>query len=487
MKVNNSIIRRLFKIKTHLFIFFLFVIIILLIKRNFKNKGIKYKSHKNKIVNQIISTTNFQVKNDNQLSSSIYTYPNLLKCQNNYDSSILNENDRENYNIEAHKSLHNLRIVRGILLFYPALQYEYFEQEFRWLYRSWVEMQKHEPTLWRTDLIIFLDHNLYLTTKKTTFQEFNCSINNIRKTKMDEPMCTIFDYVGIKSRNITSYNKEELDKINSEDVFRILYKNIDIFNENEEHFWKFYGKLKEITSYNYLDSIIMAFDGYKYFKNNFDFLLRTDMDIFLTPLFAKWLPLNCNDFITGGGAFGHDFNMKRLNKAAKYMNLEFLNIRNLGSTWYSTPAQIRIVSYYTLVSMAYLNSEEFSEPERQSKVGTILWPEWHYGVLLLYGQCIAMNHLIATKQITVKKLDNLIDYSSDNEGSIFSKVHIHVYHGDTIFSKFYFRDGRYDNMTLPRGDFNQIKYYCLNIALESKRKSSLEIHQMFQNVSKLKN
>ena len=66
--------------------------------------------------------------------------------------------------------------------------------------------------------------------------------------------------------------------------------------------------------------------------------------------------------------------MKRLKKAAKLMNLEFGEIRNLGSTWYSTPAQFRIVSYYTLVSMIYISNEEFSEPERQGKVGTILWP-----------------------------------------------------------------------------------------------------------------
>ena len=117
----------------------------------------------------------------------------------------------------------------------------------------------------------------------------------------------------------------------------------------------------------------MAFDGYKYFKNNFDFLLRTDMDIFLTPLFGKWLPLNCNDFVVGGGGYSHDFNMKRLKRISGDLHLKFENLRNMGSTWYSTPAQFRLVSYYTLISMAYISAEEFSETERQGKVGTILW------------------------------------------------------------------------------------------------------------------
>lgn len=42
--------------------------------------------------------------------------------------------------------------------------------------------------------------------------------------------------------------------------------------------------------------------------------------------------------------------------------------------WYSTPTQFRLVAYLTLVSMTYISNEEFSEPERQGKVGTILWP-----------------------------------------------------------------------------------------------------------------
>jgi hypothetical protein len=101
----------------------------------------------------------------------------------------------------------------------------------------------------------------------------------------------------------------------------------------------------------------------------------------------------------------------------------------------------------------------------------------------------------------VQKHDQLLDYSSSDDGSVFQKVslaigkfnaslyffyfcqvHIHVYHGDTIFSKFYFRDGLYDNFTLPQGDFNEIKFYCLTIALESKRLNSSDMYKMFKKV-----
>lgn len=60
--------------------------------------------------------------------------------------------------------------------------------------------------------------------------------------------------------------------------------------------------------------------------------------------------------------------------------------------------------------MSYLSSEEFSQPERQGKLGTILWPDWHYGVLLLYGQNLALNHLIGLNQTNIIKIQNYLDY-----------------------------------------------------------------------------
>ena len=125
--------------------------------------------------------------------------------------------------------------------------------------------------------------------------------------------------------------------------------------------------------------------------------------------------------------------------------------------------------------MIYLSQEEFSPPEREGKAGVELWPYWHYGVLLLYGQNLALNHMIATRQLNVIKLEGLIDYPSADSNSIFSKIHIHVFHGDDLFSKFAFKMGKYDNMSIHKHDVNKIKYYCLKMALEAKRTGNLEL------------
>lgn len=98
----------------------------------------------------------------------------------------------------------------------------------------------------------------------------------------------------------------------------------------------------------------------------------------------------------------------------------------------------------------------------------------------MYGQYLALNHLIATNQLNVVKLEKFIDFPSDKNDTINDKIHIHVYHNDGLFSKFEFKEGLYSNMTIPQVNFNQIKFYCLKMALESQRFSHQKLFKMFQ-------
>ncbi len=128
------------------------------------------------------------------------------------------------------------------------------------------------------------------------------------------------------------------------------------------------------------------------------------------------------------------------------------NVDNLGSTWISTPDQFRIVSYLTLISMMYISEEEFSQPEKQGKLN--LWPYWHYGVLLLYGQNIAINHLIATNNINVIKL---------------------------------FKDGKYVDLTIPIENLDQVKLFSSKMILEAKQESATNLYELLKVEGNLKN
>jgi hypothetical protein len=136
--------------------------------------------------------------------------------------------------------------------------------------------------------------------------------------------------------------------------------------------------------------------------------------------------------------------------------------------------------------MAYLNNEEFAQPEREQKLGTLMWPEWHYGVLLLYGQHLGLNHLIGSQQLNVVKLENQLDYPSGNNHSIFNMLHIHVFHGDNLFSKFVFKVGKYNNITLNMIDEEKSKlvnWFALKMALEGRNATKLQFSELYSNVT----
>jgi hypothetical protein len=170
---------------------------------------------------------------------------------------------------------------------------------------------------------------------------------------------------------------------------------------------------------------------------------------------------------------------------AKGLGFASAGASNLGSTWYSTPDQFRLVSFLTLFGMTYLSQEEFTPTERAGKLGVQLWPHWHYGVLLLYGQSLAMNHLIDTKQLNVVKLDKQIDFPSYFDEDIAKVLHIHVFHGSSMFSKFDFKEGKYNNMKYNVSS-SVVKYYALGIAMHAKNSEGSHLVSLLDNQNKLK-
>ena len=421
-------------------------------------------------------------------------YPEAFKCNFNYTSFERGmPKTAHDYSKPAPESAHTLRISRAVLVYFPVENSQHFEIEFRWLYRSWLEMQKTEPATWRTDIVVFInkDGEQFANKPDFFFNHLNCSFNNVRKAASDEPMCSLVDYKPLKIRNLSTAKTANVKTFDSNAArYAHLLETLDIFSDEPDNLLPFYTFVREqISSYGYLDSILMAFDGYARLKaSGYNYVIRSDMDVFLTPLFAKWLPRFCNDFCVGRGGYSTQFNVKRLGRIAHDLNFEYAAEENLGSTWYSSVEQFRLVSYLTLFGMSYVAVEEFSPPEREGKLGVMLWPYWHYGVLLLYGQNLVMNHLIATSQLNIVKLLDQLDYPSTYSGNVNQvPIHLHVFHSDDMFSKFSFKAGKYDAMSVRDDQVSITKYYALKMALEAKRLTCKELSQQLTNdISKKK-
>lgn len=71
---------------------------------------------------------------------------------------------------------------------------------------------------------------------------------------------------------------------------------------------------------------------------------------------------------------------------------------------------------------------------------------------------------------------------SGNLLSVFKVLHIHVYHGDEMFSKFQFKAGNYDKMEIPNvQNATLIKYYSLKMALEGKKTEPKDLVKQFKD------
>ena len=100
--------------------------------------------------------------------------------------------------------------------------------------------------------------------------------------------------------------------------------------------------------------------------------------------------------------------------------------------------------------MLYLYNHEFTSIEKQRKLGVLLWPEWHYGVLSMYGTHLAINHLVSSNEYHFERADRFLDQSTTNQDQNdldhHKRLHLHCWHTEKPFSKFQFKANKYDTI-----------------------------------------
>lgn len=76
----------------------------------------------------------------------------------------------------------------------------------------------------------------------------------------------------------------------------------------------------------------------------------------------------------------------------------------------------------------------------------------HYGVLLLYGQHLALNHLVAMNEIRILIGNKLLDQSTTDKSVQYvqqsPRLNLHCWHTAERFSKFAFKMGQYNQTDL---------------------------------------
>lgn len=124
----------------------------------------------------------YQVKEHN-ITQYLIRYPHMLDCKNEYNKWSPGQSDPDpkyNYSKAADKQLHNYRITRAIIFYFPIDKSDYFKYEFLWVYRSWINMIRYEPAKWRTDIVFFTNYKSRKVDNpgkiKSDFLKFYCIV-----------------------------------------------------------------------------------------------------------------------------------------------------------------------------------------------------------------------------------------------------------------------------------------------------------------------
>ncbi|ETV82638.1 hypothetical protein H257_05215 [Aphanomyces astaci] len=299
--------------------------------------------------------------------------------------------------------------IRAAVVYLPSTEAR-FLHEFRWFHRSWQAMQAFEPPGWRTDIVVVTNGLV------PTLDELNCT-SMPREHATDPNRCIV----------VATYTS--------------LYS--------------------PAFPYAYADSVnVLAVTP----LGAYDWVLRTDMDTFLTPAFATWKP---SLFVVGMGGYNvMGSTNDRLDAIIVQLNLTAKTVDNVGSTWYGPTALVQQCAQLSMDVQMYMYANEFTDEEKSPEYGIKGWPNWHVGVLSMYGGHVAINH--CTRDFGVVKDAHNLDFPTTSHESPTRHAHLHTWQDSNRFSKFAFADGAYKNENKSALDLDDISDYAMYMALDSQ-------------------
>ena len=131
----------------------------------------------------------------------------------------------------------------------------------------------------------------------------------------------MFLYLRLSNRKVNAFNQQQISVTghDNEWFFQIDLKRSKLLHER-------------IPQYEYIDSVNIIAEGYPVFSY-YHFILKTDIDVFMTKSFANYLPISNSTLLVGQGGYSTDFNTRRLGRIARDMGWKYSNTSNIGSTW----------------------------------------------------------------------------------------------------------------------------------------------------------
>jgi hypothetical protein len=198
--------------------------------------------------------------------------------------------------------------------------------------------------------------------------------------------------------------------------------------------------------------------------SNYEELMKTDFDCFLTPHLMAFEP----DRITFGiqeYALLPD-TQRRIKEVARTLGLVHKGLHNLGPAWIGPTQSIIDMANRSLSVLHHILTREFEQLPgggvKQKYLKGEGFPLWSAGMAAMYATELVANHFIQDDGFTSTLM---MDHHGDSSQSTTKEVlHIHCRHGDGDFSKFEFFNHHYAHVDLTKLDPSIVKDYATLLA-----------------------
>lgn len=209
------------------------------------------------------------------------------------------------------------------------------------------------------------------------------------------------------------------------------------------------------SDYGYINSIA-CFEGPESdILDNYEIVLKSDVDTFLTPAWNQYWP---TEFRFGIGRYVHDEATRQsISNLASTFGCTHRGIHNIGSTFIGNPEDVRSICSRATKLTEHLLEFTFAQNHGE-------WPGWFRGVASMYATEVAINDRF---EDAGNRFD-FLDQASDSQAPVNSYPHIHCWFTRGDYSKHKWIDGFYKGRTEEGLDLNVIADYCLAMAIRAE-------------------
>lgn len=219
--------------------------------------------------------------------------------------------------------------------------------------------------------------------------------------------------------------------------------------------------IRMAQNYKFLNSHYFCLDEFSEPLKKYDYILKTDCDVFLTENIKGYTP---SKFMVGQGGYYEQKDNNKINyikKIAKDLNLEHNNMSGIGTSFFGkTNTVLSIVKNQAILTEKILN--EYSKAEEFKNVG------FDFGISSMIAGEIIINKSFSNQHVNLYGLDTKC-WETTKIGS--DVLHIHAWHTPQRWSKHNYFNNDYKDWNVNESDaFKNCANYCQWIAKMSMDK-----------------